>query len=281
MPTSRVHDEPIRRLYSTLITPGAPTDISDGLLTLNLRRGTVEILYHNENASTFQRLGLTPKILGVWWYDASANTWHDLIGPDKEALYSDSTGVRQFTLAAADYLYFHTTERVGGFAFTIDGTLLNAQAATITAIEYWASGGWTSTGATDHTASVGATFGQAGPKNIMFDSVPAATAWVSSDISKAGLVSYPPGLTTGYWCRMALATGTVLDAVEIEQVSSYMAVLPGNNTADTADAEMMWVKDQTEYTLPVDDTVQGIAYINSVDSTAGLASQLTFVIRDR
>jgi len=230
----RIVDEPIAGFYYEQVTTlandagGATTDRR----SINLRRGFTEVMVY---ASAAARLGLAPRIAALYWYDASANAWHDLLVDDRAVLNPAKTGTVQFTLAAADYLYVATTDRVGGFRVDIDDTILNNNAATL-AFQYSSAGSFVTTAITDGTASGGATLGGA-IGNITVTTMPADGVWSPLVLGKAlgmsgaQLSSLPAVNERFYWCRMQ--PSALLDAVELEQITTFV---PDGVAANTANA---------------------------------------------
>lgn len=271
MPIIRAIDEPVTRLYAIQEAPQSDADFSASRRSVNLRSGTREILIE---AAAAIRLGFTPRVMSFWWYDASADAWNDLLGPNREILFSDLTGVRSFVLNSADALYLQLADRVGGFSLDLDGTLVNGQAATITFEYLDINGSFTTQAVTDNTASAGAMLAQDGI--ITLDAVPAA--WGSVDFKKVDLPSHPPvDNSRGYWCR--ITPSATLDAVEIEQLRTLIPTIGSDGDLDSASIDMMFVKATTEYTIPVSEEVQSIEHIAQVAVATTL--NITFVIRDR
>ncbi len=232
---------------------------------INLRAGADAFLA--ESAAQDSRIGLTPRIAEVWWHDVSANAWHDLRAHgDAPGAILDSrqTGIVQFTLDSDDFLYFGAVDVIAGVRFTIDGTILNNNAATLTG-EYSSGGsGFTASAITEDTTSGGAPFGKANG-NFEFDAVPAAGTWIPIDLHKPQ-PSYPGQGMKLYWMR--IVTSALLDAVEIEDVAALLEVVVN----DTGDADAFHVDDLREYTVPMDGSVGGIEFWSTgSDSTINLS----------
>lgn len=246
----RVVDQPIRELFGQQVAPLTSANLTTSRRSLNVRQGFTEVLLEPE---VEVRVALCPKILGVFWYDASANVWHDL---GDEILDSAKTGTALFTLAAADFLYIGAVRRFGGVRFDLDGSIKNNNASTMTA-QYSAGGNtWAAVAITNGTDSSG-TFAQDGNVTITVENMPAENVWIPSDLRKlTGLASAPKN-SHAYWLR--LITNNVLDQVEIEQLGSYhhdMAALL--NTGGGGGI----FREDTEYTIDLRDDVGAIEFIN-------------------
>lgn len=218
------------------------------------------------------RIGLCPRITAVLFYDNSADTWLDLLGANKNILNSSQTGTARFTMDASDFLYIATIDRVGGFRFDLDGTLINNDASTGN-LDYSAVGGFVNTAITDGTATGGATLGQDG--NITITTVPADGTWAPIALSKVISMSQAAQDALSevnvkrYWVRIyaTAITGAPLDEVEIEQLIS---LVPDKNAANTDNAAggLIFVQSNTEYTEDIDlDYVGAIEYQSDETTT--------------
>ena len=266
-----IRDEPVRGLYGISVGAASDADFSVSRAATNLRVGVNEVLISVE-ATTGARLGFTPKVREMWWYDDSADSWHDLLGPNKDVLFSDLTGTRQFTLAVADFLYINLAGRIGGFSFAVDSVIFNDVAATM-AFEYLGGGGVFATQAVTGFASDPLKVSEI----MTLNAIPSEAAWVSAMLSGASHRSLPPGTGRGHWCR--LSTNTLLNAVEIEQIRTFIPHIGSDGDLDTASIDMMFLKAATEYTIPLHPDVQSLEYIAQDAAISTLS--ISFVIRDR
>ena len=246
----RVVDAPIKELFGQQVAPQTSANLTTSRRSLNVRQGFTEVLFEPEVEC---RVALCPKILGVFWYDASADVWHDL---GSDILDSAKTGTALFTLAAADFLYIGAVRRFGGGRFDLDGTTKNDNASTMTA-EYSAGGNtFAAVTITNGTDSSG-TFAQDGNVTISVANMPDEGVWIPSDLrSLTGLTSAPKN-SHAYWLR--LITDNVLDEVEIEQLGSlhhdFAALL---NTGGGGGV----FREDTEYTIDLNGQVGAIEFIN-------------------
>jgi hypothetical protein len=173
-------------------------------------------------------------------------------------------GIVQFTLDTDDFLYIGAVAPIAGARFTIDSTILNNNAATLTGEYSSSSRGFRASAITEDTTSGGAPFGKASG-NFEFDTVPGRGTWVAMDLHK-GQPSYPGQGMKLYWLR--IVTDTLLDAVEIEQIAALLEVVAN----DTGDADAFHVDDLREYTVPMDGSVGGIEFWSTgTDSTINLS----------
>lgn len=264
-----VKDRGLRKArgIAPLIALQDPVANPDRRRAINIRAGADEFLVETDTADI--RVAFTPRIAEIWWHDVSANAWHNLRAHgDAPGAILDSrqTGIVQFTLDSDDFLYIGAVDVIAGARFTIDSTILNNNAATLTG-EYSSGGsGFTASAITEDTTSGGAPFGKA-TGNFEFDTVPAAGTWIPIDLHKPR-PDYPGQGMKLYWMR--IVTDTLLDAVEIEQVAAFAETI----VDDTGDADAIHLDDAREYTIPMDGSVGGIEFwsagINSVTNLSWL-----------
>lgn len=177
---------------------------------------------------------------------------------------SAQTGIVQFTLDTDDFLYVGSVARTAGARFTVDSTILNDNAATLTGEYSSSSRSFTASAITEDTTSGGAPFGKASG-NFEFNTVPGRGTWVAMDLHNAQ-PSYPGQGMKLYWWR--IVTDTLLDAVEIEQMAALLETVVN----DTGDADAWHVDDLREYTVPQDGSVGGIEFWSAgTDSTINLS----------
>lgn len=262
-----VKDRGLRKIRGIAPLTGLvdPVTSPENRRAINFRSGADEFLI--ETAAQDSRIAMTPRIAEVWWHDVSANRWHDLRAHgDSPGAILDSrqTGIVQFTLDSDDFLYFGAVDVIAGMRFTIDSTILNNNAATLTG-EYSSGGsGFTASAITEDTTSAGAPFGKANG-NFEFDVVPPAGTWIPIDLHKPR-PDYPGQGMKLYWMR--IATSALLDAVEIEQVAAFAETIVN----DTGDADALHADDLREYTIPLDGSVGGIEFwTTATDSTINLS----------
>ena len=260
--TKQRTEVPIKEFFGQQITAlQNPATTAANRRTSALRRGFREILVRNTDTTAADdlRWAFVPKIVYVFWYDDSAtkdvDKWISLLGDSRAMLDSAQTGITQFTLAAADLLYVATVARHGGLLPTIDGTILNATAATITG-EYSTSQGFVSTAITDGTATGGATLGQNVAGNVIeINTAPADGVWQPILLNK--VIASAPLLDGNkyYWFRIIPNTG--IQAVEFEQLTTIVETI----VDDTGDSQAAFFANNSEYTTDVNDSfVGGVEY---------------------
>lgn len=253
----QIIDAPIKEFFGQQITAlQNPATTAANRRTTALRRGFREILVRNTDATAADdlRWAFLPKIVHVFWYDDSqtvdSDKWIDLLGDSKAMLDSAQTGISQFTLAAADFLYIATTDRHGGFRATVDSSINNDNTSAALTGEYSTRSGFVSTGLTDGTDSgSNAPLAQSGP--IEIDTAPADGVWMPIVLNK--VISSAPELDGNkyYWFRFT--PNALLDAVEIEQLTTLVITIVN----DTGDSQAAFFANNTEYTTDVNDSLVG------------------------
>lgn len=245
----RVVDKPLKELFGQQVAPQTSANLAAARRSLNVRKNFTEVLIEPE---VEVRVALCPKILGVYWYDASADVWHDL---GEDILDSAKTGDARFTLAADDFLYIGAVRRFGGARFDISA-IVNDNASTTTA--QFSAGGNTFAAVTitDGT-DTGAAFAVDGNITIAVADMPAEGVWIPSDLkSLTGLASAPKN-SHAYWLR--LISSVLLDEVAIVQLGSYhhnmAAVLATGGGGGI-------FREDTEYTIDINGQVGAIEFIN-------------------
>ena len=227
------------------------------------------------------RIGECTKITDVLFYDASAGTYRDLLGPpegsNKAMLWKgeDDSAIEQFVMNEdEDFLYIGTMRRHGGLGITLDASIYNDVAATMV-FEFSSSAGFTVAAVTDGTNAGGDMFKTATPAIIEITSVPAEGTWQALALHKIDGIGHPDAAKTiaGYnkrfWCRISAASETdaPLDAVEIEQLSPLLISVA--DTTGSAPAGMYKVA--TEYQKAIDQLKVGaVEYWAQSGSTADL-----------
>ena len=254
----RIVDAPIDDFVGEQVTAeGNPSTTAANRRSINVPQGALEVLMEVSGAQD-ARIALCGKIRRVYHYDASEDTWIDLLADGPNAIIDSSqTGITSFILAAADYLYIATARRVGGYRLLIP-TTQNSNAATTT-FEYSSGGNsFTATADTDGTESGGNMFTQSG--NITMDTVPAEGVWQAIDLKKAA-PSYPVEGERLYWTR--IQPSALLTAVVITQLSTLQW--------DVADTTGKWhagkFKTITEYTIDFKDHIGSLEYASAHAST--------------
>ncbi len=273
--TKQVRDIPIKRSYGELISniTSDPATTVASRNAINLRYGFDELLL--QFTTLAGRVGQTPKINYVLFYDASAGTYRDLLtrgARTQDAMIDRGrSSVEQFTMDEdVDFLYVATSERVGGFSLTIDSSILNNDVSTMV-YEYSSGAGFTVTAVTDGTKSTGI-FEQDGIVEIT--TVPADGVWMPQILHQIQGIGHPDAakIVTGgkkyYWSRISATTvtGPPLDAVEIEQLATLLVLVA--DTTGSASAAFHTVT--TEYTLDLSQEIGGFEYWAQSGTTADL-----------
>jgi len=223
------------------------------------------------------RIGECTKITDVLFYDASAGTYRDLLGPpegsNKAMLWKgeDDSAIEQFTMNQdEDFLYIGTMRRHGGLGITLDASIYNDVAATMV-FEFSSSAGFTVAAVTDGTNAGGDMFKTATPAIIEITSVPAEGTWQALALHKIDGIGHPDvakiiaGDNKRFWCR--ISASAALGAVEIEQLSPLLISVA--DTTGSAPAGMY--KKDTEYQKAIDHLKVGaIEYWAQSGSTADL-----------
>ncbi|MDD5219676.1 MAG: hypothetical protein PHV11_03820 [Candidatus Bipolaricaulis sp.] len=188
-------------------------------------------------ASAACQMLLSPKILHVLYYSASAGTYTDYVGSVTDR--SSSTHLPLDAMGATDYLYLGTTEPVRGFYFDVNGTNKNALAATLdveycsTAITESATIAFTDVASdSDGTTSGGATLAVDGAYTFTLPSVQRSFlgTWNNKLFNKC------------YWIRFNPST-TLSATIDVEEI------IPISGLALGAGA---WKQASTEYVIALD-----------------------------
>lgn len=165
-------------------------------------------------------VALSPRLLKVFHYDASANEYKDLTAPLMDRNTSKLATLNAF--ATADYLYVGCAERFRGIA--VDVTTVNAVAATTTTAERsQANGSWVALGITDGT-DTGAVLAQDG---LITWTVPAG--WQRSVVN--GIEAY--------WVRFAVDVA-LTPIVTLDQIQPLLnLVVNANNDSAEGNAPVL------------------------------------------
>ena len=236
----------VGELISNITSDPATTVASRN--TMNWRRGEYGV--YDELMLEFTtiagRMGECSKITDVLFYDASAGTYRDMLGPPQGSNSAmlfrgeDDSAVEQFVMDEdVDFLYIGTMRRVGGFEFTLDASLVNDDASTMV-FEISSGTGFVVSAVTDGTDSSGDSFKQSGVVEIT--AVPSEADWHAKALNEIDGVGHPDvakkatGGIKRYWSRISQTSvsGAPLDAVEIEQLSALLITVA--DTTGTADA---------------------------------------------
>lgn len=257
MTSKKVVDAPILELYGQQVAPQTSANLIAARRSLNVRAGFNEILIEPE---VEVRVALCPKIVGVYWYDASADIFHDLLrenGEEEAMLDSGKTGVATFTLATADFLYVGAVARYGGFQLDINDSIVNNNAATLTCAYPSAGSVWTALTITDGTDSGGATMAQDGNITFTVAVAPAQGVWRSDTLRQLTGLASAPNEPPAYWLRFD--TSALLDVVDIQQLAVFhvdmAAVLATGGGGGI-------FREDTEYTIDLGSNVGAIEFIN-------------------
>ena len=254
----RIVDDPIKDIRFEQVTCVAndANGAGTGRRSINLRHGFREI---TALASAEARLGLCPKIVAMYWYDASADKWEDLLIKNGAIIDPGQAGTQQFILDTDDYLYIATVDRVGGFRITIDSSINNDVASTM-AFQYSTETNFVTTTILDGTDDSSGTDTLEGTGNITITTMPASGVWAPQVLSKvvqmtaAQKSSLKNVNDSFHWCRMQ--PSVLLIAVEIEQISTFHPDGAAANTANaTAGGKVLQAS--TEYTIDINDDFVG------------------------
>src|SRR3990167_1002869 len=249
--------------------------LTTGRRAVNFRRGFNAVLMKPDADAA--RVTPTPTIRAVYHYDdtfAGAEKFVNLLGDNKAIIDSGQTGaVVVAVMATADFIYIGTTDRVGGFRVDLDGTILNNNAATMTA-QYSSPGGWaTLTIGNDGTATGGATLGLT-IGNVTW-TAPAAGLWGAKTLKELN-VNHAPETERLYWVR--LITSATLDNVEIEQIMALHHTILAS-ASGTADGAGGFFEASTEYNWNINDEITGGFDIASQHATNACDIRFTWLRR--
>ncbi len=267
-------------LISNITSDPATTVASRNVM--NWRRGAYgpydEILL--QFTTIAGRIGECTKITDVLFYDASAGTYRDMLGPpqgsNKAMLYrgEDDSAIEQFVMDEdVDFLYIATMKRHGGLGITLDASIKNDDASTMV-FEVSSSAGFTVAAVTDGTDSSGDMF-KTTPAIIEITTVPSKSAWHALALHEIEGIGHPEAAkiaTDGskrYWSRISATsvTGAPLDAVEIEQLSPLLITVADT----TGTAEAGFYKLDTPHTKDIEqDKVGALEYWAQSGTTADL-----------
>lgn len=167
------------------------------------------------------RLHYNPAIRAISFYDASASAgsrFKDLtrVLTDRQ---TTGSGTTMDDRAAGDRLYICTSDIIGGFYIDMVGASVNGEASVLT-LTYWDGSAFTTTSATDNTASGGASFAQDG--TITFTAPDALSAPLGgpapdSILRVLGTQEADAPTEQGFWWRFAWTL--IFDAdTEVENI---------------------------------------------------------------
>lgn len=248
---------------------------SGGVLvrTINRRFGFNQVLVE---AAAESRLGLCPKINGIYFYDNSLTAtarWVDLVNRangEKALIDRNTSAVASVALfpgsaldtaaalnswATADFLYFNFAQPAGGVG--VDLVLLNANASVLAGAYSTASGFTTLVTLVDGTAAGGATFGATAATATDNSAVITWTPqqdWVKRRLREIVVDDNAPN-DLGYWVRLSVSA--VLDATV--SVAQFVAMAP--QTASATAIRRQRLKAAVEYVFNLDDEVGGLEWI--------------------
>ncbi len=158
------------------------------------------------------RIAHSPKLLNVLYYTAATTTYTEYTAQATDK--ATTTHVPLDGMLATDYLYLGVTEPVLGFAFTIDGTNKNAEAATLdweycsTAVAPGATIAFTDVaGDSDGTDTTGATLNVSGAYTFTLPAVKRST------LGTAGTPLYGKC----YWMRFK-PSATLSATIDIQSI---------------------------------------------------------------
>lgn len=281
MPNTVV-DLGVKRFYGkTQLAPQAngATGLAANRRAVNLVPGHNQILLY---AAAAARLALCPKIVHVYFYDASgsdeSNKWFDLLADDRAMVDGSKTSTSQFTMAEdTDFLYIATTDKVGGFRFDLDASLINDDLSTMV-FEYSGQNQFKTTAVTDGTDTGTEMLAQDG--NVTITTVP--SDWYSGALKN--LINDAPSSLSGesfYWSRISATsvTGSPLDAVEIEQLIALNVNPWTANSATAVEGESVWIEATTPYQIQIDPKDVGGFEVIAQSTSAATTMNVTMIKR--
>lgn len=212
------------------------------------------------------RMQLVPAIKELFFYDASANEYLDILKerPNLFDRAQSETFITPGAWATADYLYVGVVGKIGGMVVDVGGTV-NAVVSTLSA-EYSAGKNWaTMTVASDGTDVGGATLARDGLVTLTVPS-----AWNRSFL-KDLVVGAPKNGQQLHWIRFAVSVALTADVI-IANLTPIGEIVPGTNS-QTARTGGGYFKINVEYTMDINPDVGSVEIIaQGAGSTTARAS---------
>lgn len=201
-------------------------------------------------------VALAPKIVKVWFYDASATSYTDLTGVLTDRNTSTTTGSSMNEMQTADFLYVGCASRYRGISVDVANT--NSLGTATLPTTYYNGSAWTTITPTDGTFST-MTLTQDG---LITWTVP--TDWVKTTVN-----SEPQSL---YWTRYAVSAALADTTVSIAELVTLanLTLNSGNTDAEGFDRIYMQSNAQSlpPYCFRFDPEVFGGIELTSTSITS-------------
>lgn len=201
-------------------------------------------------------VALSPKIVKVWFYDASATSYIDLTAALTDRNTSTASGTNLNEMQTADFLYVGCADRYRGLSVDVANTNSAGTAAAL--VTFWNGTIWTNITPTDGTFST-MTLAQDG---LITWTVP--TTWVKTTVN-----SEPSSL---YWTRYAVSAALADTSVSIAELVSLanLTLNSGDTDAEGIDRFLLQSNAQSlpPYCYRFDSEVFGGIELTSISITS-------------